>query len=372
MKLKSYLPALLASSLTASAQILPTPLTVAVTADPTTGVVRGPTNFFTGNANAIISAINGGTSQIGIERLNLTGLSLPASSITSGTFSSARFAAGTIPLEALLTTGTPNSSNFLRGDGQWTTLTSNPGTVTQVNSGTGLTGGPITSSGTLSLANTSVSAGSYGSSTQVGTFSVDAQGRLTAAGNVSIAIPSTAVSGLGTMAGQNANSVAITGGSLTGVSSFATAPTTNATLMRVGNTALMPALSSDGTAGALDVYSNTIFGIRVHSENSNGLTASSTNGQAGKFIQGGTGVHSTIPVVRIWRSNPVGTVASSLLEINDTASIATGGPLIRMSKGGTTALEVDSSGRLILLAPNGSRWRLEVSNTGTLSTTSVP
>lgn len=55
------------------------------------------------------------------------------------------------------------------------TLTS--GTVTSVGTGTGLSGGPITSTGTVSLANTSVSAGSYTSAD----ITVDAQGRLTAA-----------------------------------------------------------------------------------------------------------------------------------------------------------------------------------------------
>ena len=64
------------------------------------------------------------------------------------------------------------------------------GTVTNVATGTGLTGGPITSTGTISLANTAVSAGSYGNATSVATFTVDAQGRLTNASNVAITFPS--------------------------------------------------------------------------------------------------------------------------------------------------------------------------------------
>lgn len=54
-------------------------------------------------------------------------------------------------------------------------------------------GGGIAGNPTLALSTTGVSGNSYGSATQVGTFTVDTRGRLTAAASTSIAIPSTQV-----------------------------------------------------------------------------------------------------------------------------------------------------------------------------------
>ena len=61
------------------------------------------------------------------------------------------------------------------------------GTVTNVATGTGLTGGPITTTGTVSIANTPVVAGTYGNSSAISSFTVNAQGQLTGATTYSIA-----------------------------------------------------------------------------------------------------------------------------------------------------------------------------------------
>lgn len=77
----------------------------------------------------------------------------------------------------------------------------------------------LTLSGTqFSITNTGVSAATYGSASTVPVFAVNAQGQLTSVTNTTIAIAHTQVSGLGTMATQNANNVAITGGTISGVS----------------------------------------------------------------------------------------------------------------------------------------------------------
>ncbi len=91
------------------------------------------------------------------------------------------------------------------------TISSGTDTLT-IAGGTGLSSvASATDTITLNLDSTAVTAGSYGSSSSVGTFTVDAQGRLTAASNSSISITASQVSDF-SEAAQDAVEGAITAG----------------------------------------------------------------------------------------------------------------------------------------------------------------
>ena len=129
-------------------------------------------------------------------------------------------------------------------NGAWSAFASTGVGVLSINTGTGLTGGPITSTGTISIANTAVTAGSYNAAN----ITVNAQGQITAASsNASLVstfsagttglTPATATSGAVTLGGTLIPANGGTGvGSLTGyvkgtgttaMTASATIPTTD-------------------------------------------------------------------------------------------------------------------------------------------------
>jgi hypothetical protein len=150
-----------------------------------------------------------------------------------------------------------NTTGLLTGGGQLTgnvavDLTSVPianvtggvANTVEIIAGTGLDGGGnLAANVTIDLANTAVTPDTYGDATNVAQFTVDAQGRLTAAANVAISISTANVTGLGTMATQDANNVAITGGSVNVTTLEGANVTVTANLyanLATANTAAMP------------------------------------------------------------------------------------------------------------------------------------
>lgn len=166
------------------------------------------------------------------------------------------------------------------------------GGVTQIDTGTGLTGGPITTTGTISIANTGVVAGTYGSSTKIPQIIVNAQGQLTSVteysviggvssvtgtaneitaspttGDVVLSLPSALTFTGKTVTGGTFNMDAATVGSDTVTTNTASQTLTNKTISGSNNT-----LSSIGNS-SLTNSSVTYNGVTVSLGSSGTITA---------------------------------------------------------------------------------------------------
>jgi hypothetical protein len=244
------------------------------------------------SAGAITSTtLTGTANQIGIT--NPTGVGNPVFSIANDPVMPGN-GAMTIPIGTTSQQPVASTAGMIRYDSTagafygysgsaWRQFSLSGG-VTQVNTGTGLTGGPITGVGTISLDNTAVTAGSYGSTTQVGTFTVNAQGQLTAAANVSIS--ASAIGAVTTINGTS-NEITASGTStvtlslpaaLTFTGKTVTGGTFNMTAATVGSdTVTTNTATQTLTNKTISGSSNTLSNIANSSLTNSSITLGTTN-----------------------------------------------------------------------------------------------
>ena len=288
--------------------------------------------------------------------------------LTGGTITSS----GTIGLATTgITAGAYTNPNLtVDATGRITAISSTtPGTITQIIAGTGLTGGTITSSGTIALSDTGIAAGSYNTPN----LTVDAKGRITAISSTTPGTITQIIAGTG-----------LTGGTITssGTIGLATSGVTSGTYfyptLTVDNTGRVTSISSNtgGTVSSITVVGSnglTATGSPITSSGTVTVSLNNTAVTPGNYSYPTLTVDSTGRITAI-SSNTAGTVTSVGLTssgdititgspVTASGSIAVDLSVISGVAGSYTnpSITVDSKGRITTIA-NGSFTGLLASN----------
>ena len=246
------------------------------------------------------------------------------------------------------------------------------GTVTSVATGTGLTGGPITTTGTVSLANTTVTAGIYGNATTVSQVTINAQGQITSAANVAIAIANTAITngnitlgnttiGLGntatTVGNLTLNNVTINSGNSTvttgsiGYANISTALRTQALTgylygnANTGNVTAATTIPNAGLANSTATLGNTT------------ITLGSTTTSVGNLTLNNVTINGLKTSLTTKTANYTGTlIDGTILGNASTGNITITLPTSVGATGRTYAIKkIDSSANVVIIATTSSQ-----------------
>jgi hypothetical protein len=205
-------------------------------------------------ATTAVQSVSGTTSQITSTGTTAITLALASNPVIPGT------SAITVPIGNTAQQGSVGDGAFRynsqtlqfegRINGTFTPFAAAGIGVLSVATGTGLTGGPITSTGTISIANTGVSANTYGSQNQVPVFAVNAQGQISSVTNTAI------------------NSVALTTGTIS---------TTPSSASDIVNKAYADSIASGINFHQSVVYATTVdLGTVIYNNGTSGVGATLT------------------------------------------------------------------------------------------------
>ena len=189
--------------------------------------------------------------------------------------------------------------------------------VSSISTGTGLTGGPITSTGTISIANTGVSANTYGSQNQVPVFAVNAQGQISSVTNTAI------------------NSVALTTGTIS---------TTPANANDIVNKSYADSIASGINFHQACIYATTVdLGTVIYNNGASGVGATLTKDTpfATLAIDGHTFVSPTDIGKRVLIKDQTNSAYNGVYTVTNVGSGSTAWVLTRATDFDSTGSGVD-------------------------------